>query len=519
MHALLAFIHAASAFVDIAKCTRGASQSFRPVYNSTADDAWQRLLPPSPLYQNATFSLNYALGKTRLVTVDGPQPVLAALEYRLPNHTGTLGPNRVWLYEITYLYLQASSPTSWSAFGLGPWHAIGFDWGERNSSPDAVVVRYSGGSNGTGVNDTRLPLATAFRFSERTPCSVYTNNSAGSPECVFITWPNRTRPESYGTSGHLVRYQFAFDGTLLYPAAIGSTADTFSAAALQRANATAPAAWQPPRRAVIIAYANAVDIDPLVITQVDLTCPDAPTTTSTLPPGTTMRTTTSAVAVVPTGAPSPAPTPVSPSPAPTPVSPSRGTATPTPTPTPTYAQTAPSIWPTSDILSSPAIPPSTAPQTASPTLAPLIPTTGDTTESGAPESTLVSDARLEALASASAAPWLVGVGVATGVCALAVCVAAVLAVRRALWWAPIYYAAPPWLQAVCCACAAPPVVDTLPLPDPEMPPRVEPPTYAAVRLAVGHYDNVGAAPRRDPVVYESLRADPIYDSPDSALVV
>ena len=243
----LLFVAASSAFIDIETCqTVGTSVKAMPSASADMLGNWQALMPPSSMYMsNIMVQMNNSV--LRLVSMPTVSTPLAALEYMIPTQNNTA---RVWLYEVSYSCIQSAGNMS-SQFGIGPWHAIGFDWAVHGATPNLTALRFASGANGGRVQNSLVRI----------------DDNVTSIE--DIVWDTRNVSDVRGELRSF-KYRFVYDGAAIFPASLQS--DFGEAVVTQQAATVAPNRWQLPTRLVVIASNNVLFFTRFELSRTEYSC-------------------------------------------------------------------------------------------------------------------------------------------------------------------------------------------------------------------------------------------------------
>jgi hypothetical protein len=466
--------------VAVSTCAAHAAQQQLATFNiSNPLGAWSKLNAPSLLYQDSSFGLSAcgkALCMAPLPGID--QSTLAGAAYALPAHNATPPTGLVRVYELTYNYSQTAIDTD-AAVGLGPWSAVGLDFGAPTAAPYMSGVIFGSGTNKTGLGDINSPILIALRFQDLQFCNSLVALQGMVPQCQFLPLASAaTTPPDGPTTQSSAVVQWVLAGTSLYVSSIVTprALAPYTQQQLFNTNLTTGANWTAPTRLLLIGYHTNVTITNLSLNTYTANCTwptlaPPPTTT------TTTRTTTRSTSKVTTRATTKTSA--------APMSTTKLTAPAATTSTSTAATTTTSVSATTvpltstsvayssaslSLASSPASISATTSTSATDTATSLPSPTIATTLSSSLPPTIVTESSVALLTSVGAAKgssaaennfiaMVVSICVASIIVVGLVCALIVGRLRRAACWAPIYFGMSPCARTCCWPCRAKPERD------------------------------------------------------------
>lgn len=273
---------------------------------------WTRLSPAaSTLYQPATFgaapcTTEWGFCLTPLKTP--ASKLLSAVEIPIPTHArAPVG--QINLYTLIVEFRQFSND-SLTTINLGPWHAVGLDFGAPGALPSMVAARVSSGCQQCDTSDkdnVARPLFTAFGYTGIDLCQSYGFDSASTPTCQFYGIGTTVAP--FDSRSYIASYDFITNNDAMYMSRASFSDAYGSVGSARNKSLTAVSASIPtigvPKRIVLLSQRTDVVVRSLSLLVDAVSCVATTTTktttsttttttakTSTTPSPTTTRTST-----------------------------------------------------------------------------------------------------------------------------------------------------------------------------------------------------------------------------------
>lgn len=264
---------------------------------------WTRLSPTaSTLYQPATFgaapcATEWGFCLTPLKTP--ASKLLSAVEIPIPAHAkAPVG--QINFYTLIVEFRQFSND-SLSTINLGPWHAMGLDFGAPGALPSMVAARVSSGCQQCDTSDrdnVARPLFTAFGYTGIDLCQSYGFDSASTPTCQFYGIGTAVAP--FDSRSYIASYDFVTNNDAMYMSRASFSDAYGSVGSARNKSLTAASASIStigvPKRIVLISQRTDVVVQSLTLTVDAVSClattSTTTTKTSTAPSPTTSRAST-----------------------------------------------------------------------------------------------------------------------------------------------------------------------------------------------------------------------------------
>lgn len=293
--------------------------------NASGFANWAHLSPAaSTLYQPATFGAAPCASEWGFCLTPLKTPaskLLSAIEIPIPAHVrAPVG--QINFYTLIVEFRQVSND-SLTTIDLGPWHAIGLDFGAPGAAPSMVAARVSSGCLQCDTSDRdniARPLFTALDYTGIDLCQSYAFDSVNTPSCQFYNIGASVVP--FDSRSYIASYDFVMNNDVMYMSrasfsdAYGSIGSATNKSFLA-VNASISTVVVPKRivlisqRTDIVVRSLSLSVDAVTCSMTTSTKPSTTTstksttttspstTTTTLPPLTTTKSITAAATVRP----------------------------------------------------------------------------------------------------------------------------------------------------------------------------------------------------------------------------